>query len=148
MHVSRDTNANTGASAVGTLISASVRPDTDWTRTRKHAHVSSSKQTCSTMHSCSDDWHSKIFYIIIIFILLNIALFLVSDSCAQGHNCQHICINNGDSYICKCQRGYVLNADKQTCSRKDRRVCFFFLPYMLDYNLNSKLGSVTYGLQF
>uniref|UniRef100_A0A3P8RBK4 Matrilin 3b n=1 Tax=Astatotilapia calliptera TaxID=8154 RepID=A0A3P8RBK4_ASTCA len=30
-----------------------------------------------------------------------------SDACAQGHDCQHICVNNGNSYICKCRVGYV-----------------------------------------
>uniref|UniRef100_A0A3Q3VU48 VWFA domain-containing protein n=1 Tax=Mola mola TaxID=94237 RepID=A0A3Q3VU48_MOLML len=39
------------------------------------------------------------------------------DACAQGHNCQHICVNSGDSYDCKCHTGYVLNQDKKTCSR-------------------------------
>ncbi|KAM9341233.1 uncharacterized protein ABDE67_014907 [Symphorus nematophorus] len=41
------------------------------------------------------------------------------DPCAQGHNCQHICVNNGNSYDCKCRAGYVLNPDKKTCSRSD-----------------------------
>ncbi|XP_027855661.1 matrilin-3-like [Xiphophorus couchianus] len=41
------------------------------------------------------------------------------DPCDQGHNCQHICVNSGDSYICKCRPGYILNPDKKTCSRAD-----------------------------
>ncbi|XP_007575393.1 matrilin-3-like isoform X6 [Poecilia formosa] len=41
------------------------------------------------------------------------------DPCDQGHNCQHICVNSGDSYICKCHPGYILNPDKKTCSRAD-----------------------------
>ncbi|XP_023208059.1 matrilin-3 isoform X3 [Xiphophorus maculatus] len=41
------------------------------------------------------------------------------DPCDQGHNCQHICVNSGDSYICKCRPGYILNPDKKTCSRSD-----------------------------
>ncbi|KAM4723815.1 uncharacterized protein FYW61_014498 isoform 2-T2 [Anableps anableps] len=41
------------------------------------------------------------------------------DPCAQGHNCQHICVNSDDSYSCKCRPGYVLNPDKKTCSRGD-----------------------------
>ncbi|XP_051941707.1 matrilin-3-like isoform X3 [Hippocampus zosterae] len=41
------------------------------------------------------------------------------DACARGHNCQHICVNNGNSYNCQCWAGYVLNADKRTCSRQD-----------------------------
>uniref|UniRef100_A0A3Q2FFK4 Matrilin 3 n=1 Tax=Cyprinodon variegatus TaxID=28743 RepID=A0A3Q2FFK4_CYPVA len=41
------------------------------------------------------------------------------DPCAQGHNCQHICVNNGNSYRCKCRSGFVLNPDKKTCSRAD-----------------------------
>ncbi|XP_054861991.1 matrilin-3 isoform X3 [Amphiprion ocellaris] len=42
-----------------------------------------------------------------------------SDACAKGHNCQYICVNNGNSYSCKCRSGYVLNPDKTTCSRSD-----------------------------
>ncbi|XP_069016562.1 matrilin-3-like [Embiotoca jacksoni] len=41
------------------------------------------------------------------------------EACARGHNCQHICVNNGNSYNCKCQSGFVLNPDKKTCSRSD-----------------------------
>ncbi|XP_013767747.1 matrilin-3-like isoform X4 [Pundamilia nyererei] len=41
------------------------------------------------------------------------------EPCAQGHNCQHICVNSGDSYNCKCRPGYILNLDKKTCSRSD-----------------------------
>nr|XP_020464264.1 matrilin-3 isoform X3 [Monopterus albus] len=41
------------------------------------------------------------------------------DACAQGHSCQHICVNTGYSYSCKCHSGYVLNPDKKTCSRVD-----------------------------
>ncbi|XP_042357107.1 matrilin-3-like [Plectropomus leopardus] len=41
------------------------------------------------------------------------------DACAQGHNCQHICVNNGTTYNCKCRSGYVLNPDKKTCTRSD-----------------------------
>uniref|UniRef100_A0A8C5F4L1 Matrilin-3 n=1 Tax=Gadus morhua TaxID=8049 RepID=A0A8C5F4L1_GADMO len=42
-----------------------------------------------------------------------------SDVCAQGNNCQHICVNNGNSYTCQCRTGFVLNADQRTCSRAD-----------------------------
>ncbi|XP_022606453.1 matrilin-3 [Seriola dumerili] len=41
------------------------------------------------------------------------------DACAQGHSCQHICVNSDNSYYCKCRSGYVLNPDKKTCSRLD-----------------------------
>ncbi|XP_042243699.1 matrilin-3-like isoform X16 [Thunnus maccoyii] len=41
------------------------------------------------------------------------------DLCAQGHDCQHICVSTRDSYSCKCNAGYVLNPDKKTCSRSD-----------------------------
>ncbi|XP_053191168.1 matrilin-3-like [Scomber japonicus] len=41
------------------------------------------------------------------------------DACARGHNCQHICVNSGDSYNCQCRAGYVLNPDQKTCSRSD-----------------------------
>ncbi|KAI9541000.1 hypothetical protein NQZ68_035287 [Dissostichus eleginoides] len=38
------------------------------------------------------------------------------DTCAQGNNCQHLCVNNDNSYNCKCREGYVLNPDKKTCA--------------------------------
>ncbi|XP_026008625.1 matrilin-3-like isoform X4 [Astatotilapia calliptera] len=41
------------------------------------------------------------------------------EPCAQGHNCQHICVNSGDSYNCKCRPGYIPNLDMKTCSRSD-----------------------------
>ncbi|XP_057715772.1 matrilin-3-like isoform X2 [Corythoichthys intestinalis] len=41
------------------------------------------------------------------------------DACSRGHNCQHICVSDGNSYNCQCWAGYVLNADKRTCSRQD-----------------------------
>ncbi|KAM9354957.1 cartilage matrix protein-like [Pholidichthys leucotaenia] len=40
------------------------------------------------------------------------------DPCAMGHDCQHICVNSNASYYCKCRNGYILNADKKTCSLK------------------------------
>uniref|UniRef100_A0A3Q2C9G3 Matrilin 3a n=1 Tax=Cyprinodon variegatus TaxID=28743 RepID=A0A3Q2C9G3_CYPVA len=43
------------------------------------------------------------------------------DPCAMGHDCEHICINSNASYYCKCRNGYVLNADKRTCSLKQVR---------------------------
>lgn len=50
--------------------------------------------------------------------------FLGVDACAEGHNCQHICFNNGISYGCKCHAGFVLNPDKTTCSRKIHYMLF------------------------
>ncbi|KAG7267730.1 hypothetical protein CRUP_026078 [Coryphaenoides rupestris] len=54
--------------------------------------------------------------------------FTGSDACSQGHDCQHICVNNGDSYTCKCREGYTLNADRKTCSpdqSSEACECFF-----------------------
>ncbi|XP_061599177.1 matrilin-3-like isoform X2 [Cololabis saira] len=42
-----------------------------------------------------------------------------SDACSRGHDCQHVCISDADSYTCQCRMGYVLNADQKTCSRSD-----------------------------
>uniref|UniRef100_A0A3B3ZRB8 VWFA domain-containing protein n=1 Tax=Periophthalmus magnuspinnatus TaxID=409849 RepID=A0A3B3ZRB8_9GOBI len=41
------------------------------------------------------------------------------DACGRGHDCQHVCVNNGSSFTCKCRTGFVLNLDKKTCSRLD-----------------------------
>ncbi|KAM6980657.1 matrilin-3-like [Aplochiton taeniatus] len=42
------------------------------------------------------------------------------DSCALGHDCQHMCVNSINSYYCKCREGHALNADKKTCSQELR----------------------------
>ncbi|XP_053476120.1 matrilin-3b [Ictalurus furcatus] len=39
------------------------------------------------------------------------------NACALGHDCEHECVNNYNSYYCKCREGYVLNPDKKTCSQ-------------------------------
>ncbi|XP_030577763.1 matrilin-3a isoform X1 [Archocentrus centrarchus] len=44
------------------------------------------------------------------------------DPCAMGHDCEHICVNSNASYYCKCRKGYILNADKKTCSLKQVKV--------------------------
>ncbi|XP_071324155.1 matrilin-3a isoform X1 [Trachinotus anak] len=44
------------------------------------------------------------------------------DPCAMGHECEHICVNSNASYYCKCRNGYILNADKKTCSLKQVKV--------------------------
>ncbi|CAK6979202.1 matrilin-3a [Scomber scombrus] len=41
------------------------------------------------------------------------------DPCAVGHDCEHMCVNSNASYYCKCRNGYILNADKKTCSPKE-----------------------------
>uniref|UniRef100_A0AAY5KQG7 VWFA domain-containing protein n=1 Tax=Esox lucius TaxID=8010 RepID=A0AAY5KQG7_ESOLU len=43
------------------------------------------------------------------------------DACALGHDCDHVCVTDHNSYTCECREGYTLNADKKTCSRKDHR---------------------------
>uniref|UniRef100_A0A3B3ZD81 VWFA domain-containing protein n=1 Tax=Periophthalmus magnuspinnatus TaxID=409849 RepID=A0A3B3ZD81_9GOBI len=44
------------------------------------------------------------------------------DPCAMGHDCQHICVNSNASFYCKCRTGFILNADKKTCSLKQVKV--------------------------
>ncbi|XP_070399668.1 matrilin-3a isoform X5 [Nothobranchius furzeri] len=44
------------------------------------------------------------------------------DPCAMGHDCEHICVNSNASFYCKCRNGYILNADKKTCSPKQVKV--------------------------
>ncbi|XP_077949291.1 matrilin-3a isoform X3 [Gasterosteus aculeatus] len=40
------------------------------------------------------------------------------EPCAMGHDCEHTCVNSNASYYCQCRNGYILNADKKTCSPK------------------------------
>ncbi|CAG06181.1 unnamed protein product, partial [Tetraodon nigroviridis] len=39
------------------------------------------------------------------------------DACADGHSCQHLCVDHGSSRGCECRPGFVLNPDRRTCSR-------------------------------
>lgn len=117
MCVPRDTNANTSVSAAATLIAASANLDTHWTQTRRRAHVRRFQENRHMAPvapmTCTTKQQKKLSSFFIKYFA-----FLVLDSCAQGHNCQHSCINSGASYICKCPVGYMLNEDKKTCSRK------------------------------
>lgn len=142
MRVARDMNANTSVSAAATLISASVNLDTCWTQTRKRAHVRRFQENIRHTAPIAPMTRTR-KHVILSYFLMKYCPFLVLDSCAQGHNCQHSCINSGASYICKCPMGYVLNEDKKTCSRKNR--CVFF-AYVLDcvVSFESKSRSSTY----
>ncbi|OWK61465.1 Matrilin-2 [Lonchura striata] len=42
------------------------------------------------------------------------------DHCAESnHGCEQLCLNTGDSYVCQCSEGFVINEDLKTCSRVD-----------------------------
>ncbi|KAM8832529.1 matrilin-3a isoform 1-T2 [Spinachia spinachia] len=43
------------------------------------------------------------------------------EPCAMGHDCEHICVNSNASHYCQCRNGYILNADKKSCSPKQLR---------------------------
>lgn len=34
------------------------------------------------------------------------------------HGCEHICVNRGNSYICKCSKGFILAEDGRRCKSK------------------------------
>lgn len=41
------------------------------------------------------------------------------DHCAESnHGCEQLCRNTGDSYVCECSEGFVINEDLKTCTRK------------------------------
>ncbi|NWR91700.1 MATN2 protein, partial [Furnarius figulus] len=42
------------------------------------------------------------------------------DHCAENnHGCEQLCLNTGDSYVCQCSEGFVINEDLKTCTRVD-----------------------------
>ncbi|XP_035277227.1 matrilin-3-like isoform X10 [Anguilla anguilla] len=45
------------------------------------------------------------------------------DSCALGHDCEHICVNDNGDYYCRCREGFVLNEDMRTCSKQSLDSC-------------------------
>ena len=41
------------------------------------------------------------------------------DECSTNKgNCSQICTNTDGSYVCSCQSGYLLGADRKTCNGK------------------------------
>ncbi|KAJ8394595.1 hypothetical protein AAFF_G00043980 [Aldrovandia affinis] len=36
-----------------------------------------------------------------------------------NHQCEHICVSTPTSYLCRCRKGYILNADGKTCRAED-----------------------------
>jgi hypothetical protein len=74
------------------------------------------------------------------------------DVCKSTHHgCEHICVNSGDSYICKCSEGFVLAEDGRHCRSKWYELgtllpfgfgttIFFFLEYFQATN-SSPLAS-------
>nr|XP_046147123.1 matrilin-3a isoform X6 [Oncorhynchus gorbuscha] len=46
------------------------------------------------------------------------------DPCDMGHDCEDMCVSSSsnNSYHCECREGYLLNADKKTCSQSQTRV--------------------------
>ncbi|XP_023670729.2 matrilin-2 isoform X4 [Paramormyrops kingsleyae] len=44
----------------------------------------------------------------------------VIDHCDhRKHGCEHDCVSTPDSYVCRCKKGFVLNADGKTCREVD-----------------------------
>ncbi|XP_016391920.1 matrilin-3-like [Sinocyclocheilus rhinocerous] len=78
------------------------------------------------------------------------------DYCVLGHECEHICVNDDASYHCECHRGFVLQEDQKTCSKKQVKVEIVQDPCMCEarlafqrqtqtslQDLNAKLAAVT-----
>lgn len=39
------------------------------------------------------------------------------DHCAeQDHGCEQLCLNTGESFVCQCSEGFLINEDLKTCS--------------------------------
>lgn len=46
-------------------------------------------------------------------------LFAGKDICKSvNHGCEHACVNAGDTFVCKCQEGFLLREDGKTCRSK------------------------------
>ena len=39
------------------------------------------------------------------------------------HGCEQLCVNKEGSFECECSRGFTLNSDGESCSRKLIRTC-------------------------
>uniref|UniRef100_A0A673HVI9 Matrilin 3a n=1 Tax=Sinocyclocheilus rhinocerous TaxID=307959 RepID=A0A673HVI9_9TELE len=57
------------------------------------------------------------------------------DYCALGHECEQICVNDDASYHCECHRGFLLQEDKKSCSKKQVKVEIVQDPCMCEARL-------------
>lgn len=58
------------------------------------------------------------------------------DYCMLGHECEHICVSDAAAYHCECRRGFVLQEDRKTCSKKSKspeRTAFQFKIQQKNY---------------
>ena len=55
-------------------------------------------------------------------------LTLLGVNVCNQMSCEHKCINTNGSFLCQCNAGYVLNADKRSC---DGMLVYFSLFYCL-----------------
>uniref|UniRef100_A0A3P9HVM7 Matrilin 2 n=1 Tax=Oryzias latipes TaxID=8090 RepID=A0A3P9HVM7_ORYLA len=77
------------------------------------------RKTC--VHQCSLGWRIK--------TTMHCSLTCVNKTFSSGvdvcqtleHGCEHQCVANGSSYMCKCFEGFILAEDKRSC--KSRRAC-------------------------
>lgn len=57
--------------------------------------------------------------------LLNSMFSSGKDVCKSTHHgCEHICVNRGNSYICKCSEGFILAEDGRQCKSKWSKLGF------------------------
>lgn len=41
----------------------------------------------------------------------------INECAEETSGCEHICVNNKGSFICRCYEGFRLNPDKKTCEK-------------------------------
>lgn len=68
-------------------------------------------------------------------------LFSGKDPCKSvEHGCEHVCMNNNDSFICRCHEGFILEENGKTCRSKPptlySTLLFFFSRCPLIFTRN------------
>ncbi|XP_028836585.1 matrilin-2-like [Denticeps clupeoides] len=79
----------------------------------------------STLRAIGSEPHSEHVFLVANFSQIETLSSVFQDKlCADlclvvDHQCEHVCVSTPASFMCRCRKGYVLNADGKTCRAED-----------------------------
>lgn len=65
--------------------------------------------------------HSRSFYLLLLCLCM-LLQHIDIDECADRNMsaCSQVCVNSVGSYRCECEKGYFLEEDRKTCTKRER----------------------------
>lgn len=84
--------------------------------------------------------HSRSFYLLLLCLCM-LLQHIDMDECADRNMsaCSQVCVNSVGSYRCECEKGYFLEEDRKTCTKRERGESSllplqFFFPFLFKAN--------------